>query len=85
MTALGVLGFFFIGILPVKELLAIRVRHLIPIHGRFKVDRQEAFDFRLLHPVGFKALLRDHFFDPVGGIKHLTLSLDFSSVRRNQT
>ena len=67
MTALGVLGFFFIGILPVKELLAIRVRHLIPIHGRFKVDRQEAFDFRLLHPVGFKALLRDHFFDPVGG------------------
>ena len=83
MTALGMFGSFFIGILTVKELLSIRVRHLVTIHGCFKVDRQETFDLCFLHPVGFKALLRDHLFDPVGGIKYL-FRLQISAAANEQ-
>ena len=48
---------FLFVVAALKELLSVKVRHLVAIHACIKINCQKPLDVTLLHSLNFKALI----------------------------
>lgn len=56
---------FLFVVAALKELLSVKVRHLVTVHARIEIDSQESLDVTLFHPLHLKPLIGYDFFRAV--------------------